>query len=311
MPQERVTVIVPAFHASGTIERTVRSIFGQPQVRPRVIVVVDDDEGKTEAVLSELADPRVEVVTNPGNLGAQKSRNRGLAMVESEYVMFLDSDDFVMGDLLHGLTLALADGADIAFGPWLFYDEGRNQASRRKPAYDNAAELLDRWLVRRQWTPPCAVMWRTEFLRRIGGWDEKVRRNQDGEVVCRAALAGARLAHSPQGCGVYVQHDSPLRISGNRSTFGDLVELAEALLKQPTEALPEPERQKILGDYFYWLADSAFRRGDREQGREAVKRGAELGGELRLNSKFPRLGAAVLGLETYRGVTSWMRGAND
>lgn len=313
MPQDQVTVVVPSFRASQTIERAVRSVFGQPSVKPRVIVVVDDDEGTTEAALADLSGWPLSVMTNPGNLGAQKSRNRGLADVGSEYVMFLDSDDFVMGDLLHGLAGALeADGgADVAFGPWLLYDEGRNQASRRKPGYADAADLLDRWLVRRQWTPPCALLWRTEFLRGLGGWNEEVRRNQDGEVVCRAVLAGARIAHSSQGCGVYVQHDSPFRISGNRSTFGDLVAVADSLLRQPTRAVEEEARRKIMGDYFYWLADSAFRRGDREQGREALKRGAELGGELRLDARIPRLGAAVLGLETYRGVTSWVRGAND
>lgn len=316
MLQDRVTVVVPAFHASGTIERTVRSVFGQPQVDVRMVVVIDDEDGKSEAVLADLTDPRLSVMTNPGNLGAQKSRNRGLDAVESEYVMFLDSDDFVMGDLLHGLATALrqgqdGEGADIAFAPWLFYDEGRNQANRRKPAYAGAADLLDRWLVRRQWTPPCALLWRTEFLRGIGGWNESVRRNQDGEVACRAVLAGARIAHSALGCGVYVQHDSPFRISGNRSTFGDLGEVAEALLRQPTDSMPESERRKILGDYFYWLADSAFRRGDREAGRHALKRGEELGGELRLDSRIPRFGAAVLGLETYRGVSAWVRGAND
>ncbi|WP_395326990.1 glycosyltransferase family 2 protein [Novosphingobium sp. BL-8H] len=313
MTQEQVTVVVPAFRASHTIERAVRSVFGQPKVQMRVIVVVDDDEGTTETALADLASRPLDVMTNPGNLGAQKSRNRGLAAVESEYVMFLDSDDFVMGDLLHGLALALEekDGADIAFGPWLFYDESRNQASRRKPGYADAGDLLDRWLVRRQWTPPCALLWRTDFLRGIGGWNEDVRRNQDGEVVCRGVLSGARIAHSSLGCGVYVQHDSPFRISGNRTTFGDLMAVADSLLRQPTEAVGEEERRKIMGDYFYWLADSAFRRGDREQGREALRRGAELGGELRLDARIPRLGAAVLGLETYRGVTSWVRGAND
>lgn len=313
MAREHVTVVVPAFRASETIERTVRSIFGQPGVECRVIVIVDDDEGKSEEALAHLRDERLLVLTNETNQGAQKCRNRGLSLARSDYVMFLDADDFVMGDLLVGLVDVLAGtaggAADLAFGPWLFYDEAANRISRRKPDYADGADLLDRWLVRRQWTPPCAVLWRTDFVRRIGGWKESVRRNQDGEIVCRAVLAGARMGRSDRGCGVYVQHDSPFRISRNRSTFADLCDVAESLLHQPTEALPEARRQKILGDYFYWLADSAFRRGDRDEGRRALGRAVELGGELRLGSRIPRLGAAVLGLETYRGMTAWVRRA--
>lgn len=305
MPQEQVTVVIPAYRAAESIERAVLSVFAQPGVACRVIVVVDDEEGTTEAALAALDDERLTVLTNPGNLGAQKSRNRGLAAATGDWVMFLDSDDLVMGDLLPGLVQALEQGADVAFGPWLLLDERRGRAERHQEHYADAADLLDRWLVRRQWTPPCAVLWRTAFLRGIGGWKESVRRNQDGEVVCRALLAGAQPGHSQRGCGVYVQHDSPHRISQARSTFGDLIAVAEGLLAQPTEAVEEARRRKILGDYFYWLADSAFRRGDREQGRRARQRAVELGGSLHMGSPLPRLGAAVLGLENYRRAVAW------
>lgn len=223
MPQEQVTVVIPTYHAADSIERAVLSVFAQPGIACRVIVVIDDEEGPTEAAteatLASLDVRSLTVMINPGNLGAQKSRNRGLKEVTSDWVMFLDSDDFVMGDLLRGLVQALEQGTDVAFGPWLLLDESRGRAERHQERYSDAADLLDRWLVRRQWTPPCAVLWRTAFLRGIGGWKESVRRNQDGELVCRALLAGARPGHSRQGCGVYVQHDSPHRISLSRSTL--------------------------------------------------------------------------------------------
>jgi len=296
----RLAVVVPAFRAAATIERSVRSVFAQPLVRAQVLVVVDDDEGTTEKVLSSLAQPELRVLTNPRNLGAQESRNRGLAAIDAEYVMFLDSDDFLMGDLLNGLAAALARGGDVAFGPWLLYDEPGNYAERRLESYVSAADLLAKWLVRRRWTPPCAVLWRTEFLRAIGGWDEGVRRNQDGALVCKAALAGARLNHSNRGCGVYVQHDSPLRVSRSRSTFRDLITVSEKLLIQPSQAIGDAERQQIFGDYFIWLAEGAFRRGDLQEGRFALRRGRELGGRYRTGSPLNKLGAAVLGLERYR-----------
>lgn len=307
MVQNRLAIVIPAYRAAETIERTVRSVFGQPGVHPHVIVVVDDEEGSTEAALASLASADLTVLTNPRNLGAQKSRNRGLETVDAEYVMFLDGDDFVMGDLLSGLVAAMADGADIAFGPWLHYDEAANRVARRQEHYSNAAELLRSWLVERRWTPPCAVLWRTAFLRDIGGWDESVRRNQDGEVVCRGALAGARLAASQRGCGVYVQHDSPFRITRSRSTFGDLIDIAERLCVQPSTVIGDAERRSIIGDYFCWLGDSAFRRGDKEEGRRAMQRGAQLGGRLRSASTAQKIGTAILGPETYHAALGRMR----
>ncbi|MPS70294.1 MAG: glycosyltransferase family 2 protein [Novosphingobium sp.] len=306
MPRASITVVVPAYQAGHTIERTVRSVFGQPHVDTRVIVVVDDTGEETRSAAQSIADTRLSVIVNEANLGAQKSRNRGLALVETDYVMFLDGDDFVMGDLFRGLLDAVENGADVAFGPWLRYNEAAPSAELRRERYSSAEDLLDRWLVRRRWTPPCAVLWRTDFVRSIGGWDEAVQRNQDGEIVCRAALAGARLTHSDRGCGVYVQHDSPLRISANRSTFGDLIDVAESLLRRPSDTVPDEKRARIIGEYFYWLADSAFRRGDMAQGRRALQRSLSLGGKGAHLATVPKLGAAVFGLEGYRKAVAWL-----
>ena len=309
MAKDRLAVVIPAYRAAATIERAVRSVFGQPQIRAQVLVIVDDEEGTTEAALAPLAQDGLQVLVNPGNLGAQKTRNRGLAAIDADYVMFLDSDDFVMGDLLPGLVSALDGGADIAFGPWLLYDEAANRAERRQEHYTDAADLLDRWLVRRRWTPPCAVLWRTSFLRAMGGWDETLRRNQDGAAVCHAALSGAKLAHSQQGCGVYVQHDSPLRISRSRATFGDLLGIAEGLLAQPSAAIDDDVRRKIIGDYFCWLADSAIRRGDLNEGRRAMKRGVQLGGKYRAGTPLQKVAASLLGQEIYGRAAAWVRRA--
>jgi hypothetical protein len=307
MTCERVAVVIPAYHVKDTIERAVRSVLAQPRVTADVIVVVDDEQEATQAALRRVEESGLRVLTNPMNLGAPKTRNRGLAEVDAPYVMFLDGDDFVMGDLLPGLVDALASGADIAFGPWLLYDEARNRTERRQEQYDDAAHLLDRWLLRQRWTPPCAVLWRTQFLRKLGGWNESVRRNQDGELVCRAALAGANLSRSTRGCGVYVQHTSPFRITGNRSTFGDLIDVAESLLVQPSTVIGEAERRRIIGDYFYWLADCAFRRGNGKEGRHALARAVRLGGQHPSSSAMLTLGLKLIGLENYRRASAWLR----
>ncbi|MDP4595323.1 MAG: hypothetical protein NWT00_12305, partial [Beijerinckiaceae bacterium] len=60
---------------------------------------------------------------------------------------------------------------------------------------------------------PCAVLWRSGHIRDLGGWDESLKKNQDGDMVYRSLTHGPRLALSAGGCSIYSQGDAPTRIS--------------------------------------------------------------------------------------------------
>lgn len=88
-----VTVLVPAYRHEQWIERTLGSILAQRGVALRVLVVDDASDDGTAARARALADPRVEVVENPRNLGLGSSLNAALAQVTTPYVALLNSDD--------------------------------------------------------------------------------------------------------------------------------------------------------------------------------------------------------------------------
>ena len=88
-----VSVIMPAYRCAGTIGAAIDSALAQ-EVDLEVIVVNDRSPDDLEQVLSAYReDPRVVIVTNEANMGAARSRNRGVAMARGKYVAFLDSDD--------------------------------------------------------------------------------------------------------------------------------------------------------------------------------------------------------------------------
>ena len=88
-----VSVIMPAYRCADTIAAAMDSALAQ-EVPLELIVVNDCSPDDLTDVLSAYgADPRVVIVTNEVNMGAAKSRNRGVAMARGKYVAFLDSDD--------------------------------------------------------------------------------------------------------------------------------------------------------------------------------------------------------------------------
>ncbi|HIS89068.1 glycosyltransferase [Limosilactobacillus reuteri] len=99
--EEKINIIIPAFNAINTIDRCLYSLLNQTTEEKYRIIVLND--GSTDGTLNKLLeykdDNRVEVV-NKSNTGASDTRNRGLELANSEYVTFIDADDYVEKDYL-------------------------------------------------------------------------------------------------------------------------------------------------------------------------------------------------------------------
>lgn len=95
--QVPVSVIIPCFNCSNTIERAVHSIF-QQTCRPQEVILVDDcSTDETRELLGELAQRYpanwIRVLLQPRNAGPGAARNAGWAASTLPFIAFLDSDD--------------------------------------------------------------------------------------------------------------------------------------------------------------------------------------------------------------------------
>lgn len=118
-----ISVIVPVYNAEAYLSRCLESVLNQTYPDLQVICV---DDGSTDAsgeMLEELRrrDGRVQVVCRE-NAGLSASRNAGLALVQGEYVMFVDADDWLdehaCADAMEAM---LGHDADIVF--WSYAKE--------------------------------------------------------------------------------------------------------------------------------------------------------------------------------------------
>ena len=108
----RAAVIMPAYNAEATIEKTVRSILNQSMGDLLLIAVDDGSTDETAAILERLheEDPRLLPIWVP-NGGPARARNIALEAVPegTEYLMFSDADDLLAPD---ALEYAIENGGD-------------------------------------------------------------------------------------------------------------------------------------------------------------------------------------------------------
>lgn len=113
-----ITIIVPVYKVERYLRKCVRSILSQDYRDIEVILVNDASPDGSLAICNEFAarDARVRVIDKPVNEGVDLARYSGLDAVSprSEYVMFVDSDDWLSpGILTRCHSVAEETGADF------------------------------------------------------------------------------------------------------------------------------------------------------------------------------------------------------
>ena len=115
MKANKVDIIIPVYNVEPYLRRCLDSMLAQTYTHWRAICVDDGSTDGSPAILDEYADKdsRFKVI-HQENSGVSHARNVGLAVADAEYVMFVDSDDFIHPQTLEiALTLIERDGTDM------------------------------------------------------------------------------------------------------------------------------------------------------------------------------------------------------
>ena len=112
----KYTVIIPAYHAEKTLGRCLDSLLSQGRSDIRILLINDGSTDGTEALALEYCrkEPRIEYHRKE-NGGVSSARNLGLDLARSEYISFVDSDDYVMPGYFD--TLAAIGSSDLLAAP--------------------------------------------------------------------------------------------------------------------------------------------------------------------------------------------------
>ena len=111
---KKVSIVIPVYKAADTITRCVESLEENTYKNLQIILVEDCSGDQTINVCRELADmyDNVLCVENDQNHGVSYTRNHGLDYAEGTYLMFVDSDDYVVEDYVETMVTAVSDTED-------------------------------------------------------------------------------------------------------------------------------------------------------------------------------------------------------
>ena len=90
-----VSIIIPYYKKKNYIKKTINSILKQTYKKFEIIIINDEPGELSKNILSFLKkkDSRIKIINNKKNIGAGKSRNKGINIAKGKYIAFIDSDD--------------------------------------------------------------------------------------------------------------------------------------------------------------------------------------------------------------------------
>lgn len=191
-----LALCVPAYNAEATLPRLFASVRAQSEPFDEVWVY-DDASADGTAKLAEGFGATV--LRGASNVGCSAGKNALLARVGCAWVHFHDADDLLHPEFV---ARAKARAAEGAFDAVLLDYEQVDEATERPLSRSRFAEtqvLADpiRYMLRE--TVNNGGAYRTDFLRRTGGFEEDpaVSYNEDRAFHLRLAELGARFAVEP------------------------------------------------------------------------------------------------------------------
>ena len=132
----KFSVIIPVYNVESYLKACLDSVLNQTFEDWDAICVNDGSTDNSAAILEEygLKDSRFKIVNKP-NGGLSTARNAGLKAAAGEYVLFLDSDDWLEGNALERVSESLANEDMLCFSGRRFFEkEGRyHEADQLNP----------------------------------------------------------------------------------------------------------------------------------------------------------------------------------
>lgn len=112
----KISIIVPVYNTSKYLRKCLDSIFSQTYRDFELIAINDCSTDDSLDILIEYKrlHSNMRIINNEINMGAGVSRNKGIDISCGEYIMFIDSDDYIVLDTLEeAYKCAINNSSDL------------------------------------------------------------------------------------------------------------------------------------------------------------------------------------------------------
>ncbi len=264
----RVSVCIPMYNNSATIERGLRSILDQDGVDFEIVVVDDDSTDDCAALAAALLRPGDRLIRNQPRLGLNANHNKCLEVARGDLIQFVHGDDWLLPGALTTLAACFDDPTvGMAFAPRRVDTDDRQWAQRygkihthfrRLDEHNQGSSLVAQMVARGakdNWIgEPTCVMFRRQLALDAGGFRADIFQLVDIDFWMRVMLRSS-VQFVPQELSVrsHTTATATTRVMATRRNLLDRQRVLTWLMVDPLS----PNRIRVAAALWWipsWLA---------------------------------------------------------
>ncbi len=167
--RKQYSVIIPIYNAERTIKRCVDSLIQQDCSDVEIILVNDGSQDASGAICrAYAAEYNCIFYIEKENGGVSAARNTGLDAASGEYVLFVDSDDYVADSLFAEVRRILADHSVDLLQLILATEKNGKITSQRMTSHEYTGrqmeDVLQQAVCDKSLNSPCAKVYRRDLI---------------------------------------------------------------------------------------------------------------------------------------------------
>ena len=261
----KISIVVPIYNSMEYLEKCLNSLIYQTYEDIEILLVND---GSTDGSLDlcekyKKTDSRIKII-NKENGGLSDARNAGLNAASGEYIMFVDSDDYIELDACEKFAGKAAVGQyDIIAGNAKRVDNGKisfvEHGDEVKGANLNGKEFLKLELAaNRMNMASCFNMYRRDFIEKNGLGFEKGLLHEDEMFTPRAFLKAQNVISLGESFYNYIIRENSITTKPDKTkNVQDVITICETLQEEYT-LLEDEKLQNLLNDHLVNLYLNVF-----------------------------------------------------
>ena len=255
-----VTIIIPCYNREKYIKDAIDSCLRQTYNNIEIIVVDDGSQDNSINVIREYKS-KVRLITQK-NSGVSVARNSGINAAQGDFLVFLDSDDWISDDLIecHINTFNKWDGLDIACADSkAIGSDGIESATNASNWPEMASSPKELFLLTPPPFPACE-MYRTSTVKSLDGFYNDMRAFADSSLRIRIVLNGGKVARTQGGHAIYRPVENSITRNKTKLHYYALKLLTKlnSEFKDNDEILQLLELRKKKHRLRYWFSNFSY-----------------------------------------------------
>lgn len=214
-----ISICIPTYNRANYLKEAIESALNQNYGKYEIIIVDDGSTDNTKEVVDKFDSSKIRYIFKK-NSGAPDTRNRCIKEAKGNYILWLDSDDLLVENIIQKYVHTLLNYplADVVYGELKSF--GHSDHHYKYHDWYNKKDDMIGFLYKGSPMPNGGSLIKKEVYGKIGGYNASFKRAHDYEFWARLALADKfACKYLPEITYLYRIHES--NITGELSKATD------------------------------------------------------------------------------------------